>query len=101
MASLDTWSSTGSTSCHPAWCCCRNGVRTQAALGQALFTAVREKGCASWKRPQQFDEVKEWGRAHLLTAVDLLTAWFRTCDPLYKELFAGFGRVLQRDPEDA
>ncbi len=60
------------------------------ALGQALFDAVRQKGCASWRAPQQFEEVQEWGRAHLLTAVDLLTQWYETSDPLYKELFAGW-----------
>src|SRR5579864_372454 len=60
------------------------------ALGRALFTAVRAEAVASWRVPQEFEEVEEWGRAHLLTAIDLLAAWFETCDPIYKELFAGW-----------
>ena len=59
-------------------------------LGQALFAAVREEACASWKVSQHFEQMKEWGRAHVLTAIDLLTAWFETRDPLYNELFAGW-----------
>ena len=60
------------------------------ALSRALFVAVRERACASWKVSQPFEQVTEWGRAHLLTAVDLLAAWFQTRDPLYHELFAGW-----------
>ena len=63
---------------------------TRTGLSQALFDAVRQKACASWTVPQQFEEVQEWGRSQLLTAVDLLTAWFEISDPLYQELFAGW-----------
>lgn len=63
---------------------------TRIALSQALFDAVRHEACASWTVPQEFEELKEWGRGQLLTAVDLLTAWFETGDRLYEELFAGW-----------
>ncbi len=59
-------------------------------LSQALYLAVRDEACATWKVPQQFEQVEEWGRSQLLTALDLLTAWFDTGDPLYQELFAGW-----------
>jgi len=51
---------------------------------------VREEACASWKIPQKFEEVEEWGRSQLLTSIDLLVAWFETGNPLYRELFAGW-----------
>ncbi|HUI82029.1 MAG TPA: HAD-IIIC family phosphatase [Bryobacteraceae bacterium] len=61
-----------------------------AALSQALYRSVREEACASWKIPQKFEEVEEWGRSQLLTSIDLLVAWFETGNPLYRELFAGW-----------
>ena len=64
----------------------------RGAFSRALFAAVRDQTCASWKVSQQFEQVKEWGRSQLLTAVDLLTAWFETRDPVYQELFAGWIR---------
>src|SRR5579872_780476 len=62
----------------------------RTTLSQALYSAVRTEECATWKVPQQFEQVEEWGRAHLLTAVDLLIAWYETGDVLYEELFAGW-----------
>ena len=62
----------------------------QAELSRRLYDAVRGPSCASWEIPQTFDEVQEWGRSQLAIAMDLLTAWFATSDPLYKELFAGW-----------
>jgi FkbH-like protein len=62
----------------------------QTELSQAMFLALREKACASWRAPQQFEEVEEWGRSQLLTAIHLLAKWFETSDPLYQELFAGW-----------
>lgn len=62
----------------------------QTSFSQALFAAVRDKACASWKASQRFEQIEEWGRSQLLTAVDLLTAWFETQDSLYQELFAGW-----------
>ena len=62
----------------------------EAQFSEALFQAAREEACASWKTPQQYGEVKEWGRSQLETAIHLLTAWFQTGDPLYRELFAGW-----------
>ncbi|MGC2031206.1 MAG: HAD-IIIC family phosphatase [Steroidobacteraceae bacterium] len=59
-------------------------------LSRTLYAAVRDKECASWTVPQRFEQVEEWGRAQLLTAVDLLAAWFRTRDRVYQELFAGW-----------
>jgi FkbH-like protein len=62
----------------------------QTELRQGMFLAIREKLCASWKAPQQFEQVEEWARSQLSTAVHLLTKWFETSDPLYQELFAGW-----------
>jgi len=64
--------------------------KDELALSQALFLAVRDEACASWKNPQQFEQLEEWGRSQLSTAIHLLTAWFGTSDPLYQELFAGW-----------
>jgi FkbH-like protein len=64
--------------------------KNRIELSRALFAAVRDKDCAAWKGAQRFDEVEEWGRAQLLTAIDLLAAWFRTRDPVLQELFAGW-----------
>lgn len=61
-----------------------------AALSRLLYDAARDGACASWQSPQTFDEVQEWGRSQLLTAIDLLAAWFETHDVLFKELFAGW-----------
>jgi FkbH-like protein len=61
-------------------------------LGKALFCAVRNKTCASWKRPLEFDNVQEWGRSHLYTAVDLMARSLKTGAPLYQELFEGWVR---------
>lgn len=60
------------------------------AMAKALYAAVRQEACASWKVPQPYEQVSEWGRAHLSTTIDLLTAWFKTLDPLYRDLFAGW-----------
>ncbi len=64
--------------------------KNEAALSQDLFLAVRAEACASWKNPQQFDQLEEWGRSQLLTAIHLLSSWFESGDPLYQELFAGW-----------
>lgn len=64
------------------------GNRT--ALSRALYSAVRDKSCASWQITLSFDELEDWGRSQLLTAIDLLTARFETDDPLFLELFAGW-----------
>jgi FkbH-like protein len=61
-------------------------------FGRALFAAVRDTRTASWAQPLTFEEVQEWGRAHLLAAVDLLERWFVTQDPLFLELFDGWVR---------
>lgn len=62
----------------------------QVVLSRALYAAVRQEACASWKVPQQFEQVEEWGRSQLLTTIDLLAAWFETGNPLFQELFAGW-----------
>jgi FkbH-like protein len=62
----------------------------QVVLSRALHDAVREEACATWKVPQRFEEVEEWGRSQLLTTIDLLAGWLETGDPLYQELFAGW-----------
>ncbi|HEV3331254.1 MAG TPA: HAD-IIIC family phosphatase [Bryobacteraceae bacterium] len=61
-----------------------------AALSRALYDAVRDEACATWKVPQTFEQVEEWGHSQLLTTIDLLAAWFETGDPLLRELFAGW-----------
>ncbi len=62
----------------------------QEELSRRLYDAVRDPSCANWAIPQTFEEVQEWGRSQLAIAMDLLTAWFASGDPLYKELFAGW-----------
>jgi FkbH-like protein len=64
----------------------------RAALSKALFDAVRDQNTATWTQPQEYAEVAEWGRSHLETAIDLLTKWFETQDPLFHELFEGWAR---------
>ncbi len=51
-------------------------------LGGALYSVVQTA--------PGFDELDEWGRAQLLTAIDLLAAHCETGDPLILELFAGW-----------
>jgi FkbH-like protein len=65
-------------------------AKNRVELSRMLYAAVRDKDCATWTVPQPFEETHEWSRAQLLTAVDLLTAWFRTRDEVYEELFAGW-----------
>jgi FkbH-like protein len=62
----------------------------RTAFGRALYSAVRDKSCASWQIALGFEELEEWGRSQLLTAIDLLVARFETSDPLFLELFAGW-----------
>ena len=62
----------------------------QEILCRGLYDAVRAKDSASWKLPQQFEQVEEWGRAQLLTTLDLFAAWFETGEALYRELIAGW-----------
>jgi FkbH-like protein len=61
-------------------------------LARALFRAIRDRSCASWEQPLEFDGLEEWGRAHLYTALDLLAKALETGDPLYQELFEGWVR---------
>lgn len=51
---------------------------------------MRNEASASWKSSQEFEQVKEWGRSQLLTAIDLLAAWYEEREALYLELFAGW-----------
>ena len=66
--------------------------RRRMEFGRALLGAVQDLRTASWKRPLTFDQLGEWGRAHLLAAVDLLERWFATESPLFLELFDGWVR---------
>lgn len=68
--------------------------QNEAWLIGAFYSAVRDKACSSWRVPQTFDEVREWGRSMLSTIVDLLVAWYDSEDPLYKDLFAGWIQSL-------
>ncbi len=63
--------------------------RNRAQFGRALYLAVRDESCATWKIPLPFEDLEEWGRSQILTAIDLLIARFETSDPLFLELFAG------------
>jgi FkbH-like protein len=62
----------------------------KAALCRALFSAVRDKSCATWHIGLGFEELGEWERSQLSTAIDLLVARFKTGDPLFLDLFAGW-----------
>jgi FkbH-like protein len=66
--------------------------RRRDDLVRALFRAARDRTCASWEQPLDFDDVAEWGRSHLDTAVELLAQSFATANPLYQELFEGWVR---------
>lgn len=59
-------------------------------LSRALFAAVRDGQCATWQYEQSFDQVEEWGRSNISTAVELLAAWYETHDLMFRELFAGW-----------
>lgn len=59
-------------------------------LSRHFFAAVRQPECATWTTPLEFDQMEDWGRAQLATAVDLLSAWFETRELMYQELFAGW-----------
>src|SRR5580658_8780626 len=61
----------------------------KAALCRALFSAVRDKSCATWHIALEFEGLGEWERSQLSTAIDLLIARFETGDPLFLDLFAG------------
>src|SRR5262249_31024777 len=52
--------------------------RRQNELAEDLFSAIRAKTSATWRTPQSFHEVHEWGRAHLGTTLDLLSRWYGT-----------------------
>ena len=71
--------------------------RNRTELGRALYSAVRDKSCATWQQALEFEELEEWGRSQLLTAIDLLAARFETGDPLFLELVAGWvhSRLVQ------
>jgi len=62
----------------------------QTALCQVLFASVRDQSCATWHIALEFEELGEWGRSQLSTAIDLLVARFETGDPLFLDLFAGW-----------
>jgi len=64
--------------------------RNRTALSRALYSAVRDPSCAAWQIAPQFDDLEEWGRAQLLTVIDLLLARFETGDRLFLELCAGW-----------
>jgi len=64
--------------------------QNRTALSRALYSAVRDPSCATWQIAQGFEELEEWGRSQLLTAIDLLVARFETGDPLFLELVAGW-----------
>jgi FkbH-like protein len=64
--------------------------RNRTALSSALYSAVRDKSCATWQIALRFEELEEWGRSQLFTAIDLLAARFETGDALFLELFAGW-----------
>lgn len=64
--------------------------QNRVEISRQFFAAVRQKECATWTTPLEFDHLEDWGRAQLATAVDLLSAWFETKDPMYRELFAGW-----------
>jgi FkbH-like protein len=64
--------------------------RNRTALSSALYSAARDKSSATWQIELAYEELEEWGRSQLLTAIDLLVARFQTGDPLFLELFAGW-----------
>jgi FkbH-like protein len=64
--------------------------QNRTALSRALYSAVRDKSCGTWQGVLEFDDLEKWGRAQLLTAIDILAARFETGDPLFLELYAGW-----------
>ncbi len=64
--------------------------RNRTALSSALYSAVRDQSCATWQTALGFEELDEWARSQLLTAIDLLVVRYQTGDPLFMELFAGW-----------
>jgi FkbH-like protein len=62
----------------------------KTALTRALYSAVRDKSCATWETALGFEELEEWGRSQLFTAIDLLIARFESGDPLFLDLFIGW-----------
>ena len=71
--------------------------RNRTELSSALYSAVRDRSCATWQTALRFEELEEWGRSQLVTAIDLLAARFETDDPLLRDLFAGWvhSRLIQ------
>jgi FkbH-like protein len=62
----------------------------KTALCGALYSAVRDKSCATWQIGLGFEDLGEWERSQLSNAINLLIARFETGDPLFLDLFAGW-----------
>jgi FkbH-like protein len=59
-------------------------------LGRALLDAIHKTIPPGWPGPRTFEALEEWGRAQLLTAVDLFCEWQKTGAPWFAELFMGW-----------
>jgi FkbH-like protein len=55
-----------------------------------LLDAIHGTIPPGWPGPRTFEALEEWGRAQLLTAVDLFGAWQKTGAPWLADLFLGW-----------
>ncbi len=62
------------------------------ALSRLLYDALNDMRSATWLAPRGYDQLEDWGRTQLLSAMDLLIHYFESGDSRYLDLFSGFIR---------